>query len=288
MDIFVADVTDDYRLSRKRLIKELEEKKAKVHHGLPPPFEMELHDNIFNSTISDCDLSIHILSQYPGRTFEDLQDVYISLHQASVGLNQNKRKVFWIPKSLELEKVDETTYREFLSTLEYGFDDDSFVLVKGDPQTLHEDIVNVISFPHENVLRNGTLIVHHAKDVDLAIRVREQARQRNIQTQYNSSDDANPAASLKLLTDQLRDVKNVIMVIGAVNYEWANERAKHILSTLIQMEFELESIAFYFAGRATSFSFNGRFMTVRILDETNGDQDKSAWDNFLSTGKKTS
>lgn len=282
MNIFVADVTDDYRLSRKRLIKELEEKKAKVHHRLPPPFEMHLHDSIFNSTISDCDVSIHILSQYPGRTFEEPQDIYISLHQASVGLNQDKRKVFWIPKTLELEKVDEATYREFLSTLEYGFDDNNFVLVKGDPQTLHEDIVNVISFPQDNVSRNGTLIVHHAKDVDLAIRVREQARQRNIPTQYNSSDDANPAASLKLLTDQLRDVKNVIMVIGSVNYEWANERAKHILSTLIQMEFELESIAFYFAGRSQLFAFNGRFMEIKILDETRAEQDKSAWDNFLS------
>lgn len=283
MQIFIADVTDDYRLSRKRLIKKLEEKNAAVHYRLPPPFKKELHDSVYNTTISGCDVSVHILSQYPGRTFEDPDNIFISLHQATAGLNKNNQKVFWIPKSLEIEKVDESEYRDFLGALDFGFEDNSFILLRGDPQTLDEDIVNAIPFPTRSAARNGILIVHHAKDEDAAIRVREQARQRNIQTQYNSSGDGNPSANLKLLTDQLRDVKNAIMVMGSVNHEWANERAKHILSTLIQMEYKLDWIGFYFSDNASVFPFDGRFLPVKTLDETAGRQNNSSWDSFLQS-----
>lgn len=281
MQIFVADVTDDYRLSRKRLIKQLEERNATVHYRLPPPFKMDLHDSLFNTTVSNCDVCVHILSQYPGRTFDDPEDVYISLHQANAGLSGSTYKVFWIPKSLDLGKVDEVTYRDFLRTLDFGFDDHTLVLVKGDPQTLHEDIVKAIPFPRDVVKQEGTLIVHHDKDVEQAIHVKEQARNRNIQTQYNSSGDNSPSANLKLLSDQLRDVRNVVMIVGSVNNEWANERAKHILSTLIQMEYTLDSIGFYFGEGSTPFPFDGRFLQVRKMVETDGQQESDTWNTFL-------
>ena len=281
MEIFVADVTDDYRLSKKRLIKKLEEMKATVHHKLPPPFEMNLHDQAYNLTIADCEVSVHILSQYPGRTFDNSDNVFISLHQANATLNRNNRKVFWIPKNLEFEKVDEEQYRNFLSTLEFGFPEDTFTLLKGDPQTLDEDIVKVIPFPKPQSSRDGILIVHHAKDEDAALMVREKSKQRQIPTQYSSSGDDSPSSNLKVLSDQLMDVKNVIIVVGSVNYEWANERAKHILSTVIQMEYQLNWIGFFFADAKKVFQFNGRFLPVKTLVQSSAND--SAWDDFLKS-----
>ena len=279
MQIFVADVTDDYRPSRSRLIKKLKEKNAHVHDCLPPPFRMDLHDSIFNTTLSGCDVSVHILSQYPGRTFEDQGATFIALHQAKAGININNYKVFWVPKDLDFERVDESEYRTFLTTLEFGYDD--LIIVKGDPQTLDEDIVNAIKFPHASPARDGILIVHHTKDERAAIRVREQARQRNIHTHYNSSGGSNPSANLRLLTDQLSDVKHAIIVVDKVNYEWAIERAKHILSTLIHMDYKLDWMGFYFSQEAKLFSFDGRFLPVKMLDETERMQDNSSWNTFL-------
>lgn len=281
MQIFIADVTDDFRLSKKRLIKKLEEMNAQVHHRLPPPFKMDLHDSAYNTTIAQCEVSVHILSQYPGRTFEDPENVFILLHQANAALKFKNEKIFWIPKNLEFENVDELEYRNFLSSLDFGFSEDPFILLKGDPQTLDEDIVKAIPFKTNQTTRQGTLIVHHAKDEDAAIKVREEARQRGIFTQYSSSGDESPSSNLKVLTDQLKDVKNVIIVVGSVNYEWANERAKHILSTIIQKEYELEWIGFYFTDNAQTFQFNARFLPLRLLDETAGMADNTQWDKFF-------
>jgi len=281
MQIFVADVTDDFRLSKKRLIKKLEEMNAKVHHRLPPPFKMELHDHAYNSTIAACEVSVHILSQYPGRTFEDPENVFIMLHQANTSLKFKNQKIFWIPKNLEFENVQEPEYRNFLSSLDFGFSEDPFILLKGDPQTLDEDIVKAIPFTKNETAREGILIVHHAKDQDAAIKVREEARQRCILTQYSSSGDESPYSNLKVLTDQLRDVGSVIIVVGSVNYEWANERAKHILSTIIQEEYDLAWIGFYFTDYAQTFQFNARFLPLRLLDETMGKADETQWDKFL-------
>lgn len=281
MQIFIADVTDDFRLSKKRLIKKLEAMNAQVHHRLPPPFKMALHDDAYQHTIADCQVSVHILSQYPGRTFEDPENVFILMHQASASLKVKNQKIFWLPKNLEFESIDEIEYREFLSTLDFGFPEDEFILLKGDPQTLDEDITKAIPFKKEQARRQGILIVHHAKDQDAAIRVREEARQRGIPTQYSSSGDDCPFSNLKVLTDQLKDVKSVIIVVGSVNYEWANERAKHILSTIIQTEYELNWIGFYFTEQAQTFQFNARFLPLRLLDETAGEADTSQWNKFL-------
>lgn len=281
MEIFVADVTDDYRLSKKRLIRKLEEMKAKVHHQLPPPFEISLHDQAYDLTIAGCEVSVHILSQYPGRTFDNSDNVFIALHQANATLNRNNQKIFWIPRNLEFEKVDEEVYRNFLSALEFGFPEGTFILVKGDPQTLDEDIVKVIPFPKNEPARDGILIVHHAKDEDAALMVREKCRQRQIPTQYSSSGDDSPSSNLKVLSDQLADVKNVIIVVGSVNNEWPNERAKHILSTIIQKEYQLNWIGFFFIDEKKVFQFNGRFLPVKTLLQSKATD--SLWDQFLKS-----
>lgn len=283
LEIFIADVTDDFRLSRKRLIKKLEDMKAKVHYRLPPPYLMDLHDQTYNTTIADCEVNVHILSQYPGRTFDDPENVFISIHQAQTGLKGSNRKVFWIPKNLEFEHIDEEEYRNFLSTLDFGIEDDKFILLKGDPQTLDSDIVEVIPFLKATEALNGILIVHHPKDGKAAIRVRQLAEERHIKTQYNSSGDSNPDSNLEVLADQLKDVEQVIIVVGAVNSEWANERAKYILSTIIQKDYHLKSIGFYFTSEAHEvFQFNGRFLPVKVLDETRGQEEEAKWDHFLN------
>jgi hypothetical protein len=223
------------------------------------------------------------LSKYPGRTFEDPENVFISIHQAQVGLNGNNRKVFWIPKNLEFDQVDEEEYREFLSTLDFGIVDDNFILLKGDPQTLDTDIIKMIPFPKVQTKRNGILIVHHSKDEDGAVRVRELARARNIPAQYSTSGEESPDSNLKILADQLKDVEQVVVVVGYVNNEWANERAKHILSTIIQKDYHLDSINFFFTkGAKEVFRFNGRFLPVKTLEELNGEADTSSWDGFLN------
>jgi len=283
MQIFIADVTDDFRLSKKRLIKKLEEMRAKVHYQLPPPYIKDLHDQTYNATVVDCEVSVHILSQYPGRTFEDLESVFISIHQAQVGLKENNRKVFWIPKSLEFENVEEEEYRTLLSQLDFGIEDDKFILLKGDPQTLDSDIVKAIPFLKPEPTRNGVLIVHHPKDQDGAIHVKQMASKRNIHTMYSSSGGDSPDSNLKVLADQLKDVEQVIMVIGSVNNEWVNERAKHILSTIIHKDYQINSIGFYFTNEAEEvFQFNGRFLPVKLLNETNQDENNANWDNFLN------
>lgn len=86
MEIFVAEVTDDLRLSRKRLIKKLVEMQAKVHFGIPPPFIKEEHDKTFYFTLDNCQVTVHILGQYPGRSFEGGEEEFILLHQAVNGL----------------------------------------------------------------------------------------------------------------------------------------------------------------------------------------------------------
>lgn len=283
MQIFIADVTDDYRLSKKRLIKKLEDMQAKVHYRLPPPFKMDLHDQTYQTTMADCEVSVHILSRYPGRTFEDPENIFISIHQAQVGLNGNNRKVFWIPKNLEFDQVDEEQYREFLRTLEFGIDDDDFILLKGDPQTLDMDIIKMIPFPKIQTKREGILIVHHSKDEDGAIRIGELARERNIPFQYSTAGGDSPDSNLRLLADQLKDVEQVVVVVGLVNIEWAKERSKHILSTIIQRDYHLNAIGFYFANSAKEvFQFNGRFLPVKSLEEINEAANSANWDRFLN------
>ncbi len=243
---------------------------AKVHHALPPPFRQDLHDEAFANTLSRCEVSVHILSQYPGRVFEGPDNTYICIHQASKSFINTQRKVFWVPKNLRLDSIDEDHYKDFLEQLDFGIEDDQYVLLKGDPQTLDADITRVINFPQKKSLNEGILIVHHGVDEDAALKLKDRARKNKIACQYNSSSDDDPTASLKILTDQLRDLQRVIIVIGKVKKDWAVERAKHIVSTIIQNDFEVDSIGFYFTKEsAETFPFKDRGFTIITVDENN-------------------
>ena len=274
LQILIAEVSDDLRPSKKRLIEELKKARLgdKITFNIPPPFNQKEHDKLLDPYLNDCQVTIHLLGEYSGRFFED-DEISILYHQATKGIRASCKKIFWIPKNLDFESVQDNEYREFLRQLEFGIDndDDKYYFMKGDPQTLHEDIVKELNPPKVSH-GQGVLIVHHPRDENAALDIKKCLSLNADHIKFSSGGD-NPNENLKILGDQLNSVKKVIIVVGAVNQEWAKERTKHIISSVITNDLLIDSITLLFTPSSSEiFSFNNKLLNVKIIDNRKSQQ----------------
>jgi TIR domain len=66
VQIFVADVADTLQMQRERLISDIHERGVVVLPDIPPPMESASHETQIQQALTQANLSIHLLDQWPG------------------------------------------------------------------------------------------------------------------------------------------------------------------------------------------------------------------------------
>ncbi len=97
--VFLADVSDTLRAFRKRLAKDISGH-ARLLDAIPPPSAREAHDRAVARALTEADLSIHLLDQWPGREVDDDESTTYPRRQADLAVGSEARALIWLPDTL--------------------------------------------------------------------------------------------------------------------------------------------------------------------------------------------
>ncbi len=143
--IYFGDVADSLRSARKRTIAELEKSGYKIVSNIPPPDELNAHEQRVKKELQKADLAVHMLDQYPGREIPGNSEVWYPQKQAELSLEFAPSKLIWVPAEFDAETVDEEKYKTFVKTLDGGKQASlKYEYIRGAKSTLTQEVTEVI------------------------------------------------------------------------------------------------------------------------------------------------
>ena len=112
--VYLADVSDDLVGHRNDVMAGLENQNIEL---LPTPqwFPPEDYERSVIDTVEKADLSIHLFRETAGRVIEGGQDETYPQKQANLALASGTQSVIWIPKTLNIDEIEDPSHRAFLS-----------------------------------------------------------------------------------------------------------------------------------------------------------------------------
>lgn len=118
--IYFGDVADSLRTIQKRTITELSKQDFNLIYGIPPPFEEAEHETAVKEKLAESNLTVHLLDQFPGRNIEGEETIWYPQKQAELGLESSKQQLIWVPAEINIETIEEDSYKTFLKGLDNG------------------------------------------------------------------------------------------------------------------------------------------------------------------------
>jgi hypothetical protein len=116
--IFLAAVDESLKRIRDDFRRELEEGDlVLVHEDVPPPPERHGHDKAARSALKNSRISVHMLSGHPGEAILFNQFSTYPLRQAELALESRKKPIFWVAPDVDIDKLGDSSYAEFLKSL---------------------------------------------------------------------------------------------------------------------------------------------------------------------------
>ncbi|MFM9986780.1 MAG: toll/interleukin-1 receptor domain-containing protein [Flavobacteriales bacterium] len=291
--IYLGEVSDTLRTSRKRAVAELEKKGYKILAGIPPPFEALAHERATLEALERADLSIHLLDEFPGRDIENLEDISYPQAQTMLAGNSPKSQMIWVPADLKLDQIEVESYRSFLMGIEKGQNDMLAVdFIRGAKSTIVQEIIEMseqvrIRQLNERAAASGlsVLLDTHATDDIYARQLSNTLLEHNIQTFINPQED-DPKINSGFLNERIGQVKKLIFLYGAVPREWIFERVRAAVQLIITNEYSIEDFYVFLAPphkNASEISFPQKFLKINIVDYSQGAKiEPASLDEFLN------
>ena len=290
--IFIGEVPDTLRTSRKRVIAELQKKGFEVLSGVPPPEEAAAHDAAVGEALQKTNLAIHLLDAYPGREIIGAQEIWYPQQQAELSLKSDKTQMIWVPADIDLAAVEEEKYRLFLQNLESGkASAKKYEFVRGNKGNLSQEIIDFAEQQRTRQLQKKTekgklsvLLDTHFNDQMYALELGKALLENQIQPFINPQED-DPRKNIDYLGERLSQVRKLIFLYGSVSKEWVRERINAAMQLIINNEYSIEELFVYMAPphKADANIFpNQKFLKVRVVDSSNYQQfDNEALKQFV-------
>ena len=290
--IFIGEVPDTLRTSRKRVIAELQKKGFEVLSGVPPPEEAAAHDAAVGEALQKTNLAIHLLDAYPGREIIGAAEIWYSQQQAELALKSDKTQMIWMPADIDLAAVEEEKYRLFLQNLESGkASAKKYEFVRGNKGNLSQEIIDFAEQQRTRQLQKKTekgklsvLLDTHFNDQMYALELGKALLENQIQPFINPQED-DPRKNIDYLGERLSQVRKLIFLYGSVSKEWVRERINAAMQLIINNEYSIEELFVYMAPphKADANIFpNQKFLKVRVVDSSNYQQfDNEALKQFV-------
>lgn len=292
--IYLGEVADTLRTSRKRVATELEKKGYRVIAGVPPPDEGPSHEQAVKDALQKADLSIHLLDDYPGREIVGEEDISYPQKQAELALGSSKPKMIWIPAETDFENIEDEKYKQFLIGLENGVaSSKSYEFIRGSKSTLAQEIIDFaeqLNVKQQQLKQKpvsekmAVLVDTHFNDQMYALDLGRTLLENQIQPFINPQED-DPRRNINLLGDRLSQVKKLIFLYGSVSKEWVLERMSAALQLIITNNYPIEDFFIYMAPPSKedgNINLKQKFLKVNVIDSSSGDAlDKKVLEKFL-------
>jgi len=251
--VFLAHTEGSLRVIRMRVIEELQSKGVQVVTNIPPPYQAKLHEQRVTAEMRKADLSVHLLDGAPGMEIEDEPGKSFFQAQIELGQQHARSQLIWLPKTFELQSVDDLGYREFLDRLENGSREQvKYNFIKESPGSISREILEKINqIKMQQVPNHATpsaaLLDTHFKDqlyaLDLGKFLLEQLK---MQPYINPEEDT-PQKNLTLFQEMLKRVSVLIIVFGEVAGDWVRERLTSALHIATAEKCNLKLCGIYLA-----------------------------------------
>ncbi len=294
--IYLGEVADTLRISRKRTINELEKKGYNVVAGIPPPLEVGAHEKAATGSIKKADLAVHLLDEYPGREIEGAPELYYPQKQTELSLELAKNQMIWLPSETNFENIEDEKYKLFLHDLESGKSNTKgFEFIRGSKSTLAKQIIDFAEHLKEQKTKKqveqekiSVLLDTHFNDQLYALDLSRILIENKIQPFINPQED-DPRKNINLLGDRMSQVRKLIFLYGSVSKEWIMERMSAALHLVITKNYLIDDFFIYMAPPhkdASSVSLNQHLLNINVVDSSDSQTlSKETLNKFLSSLK---
>jgi hypothetical protein len=297
--IYLGEVADTLRTSRKRVIAELTSKGYQVLTGVPPPHESSAHELATNEALKKADISIHLLDEIPGCEIAGDSENWYPKKQTEISLRSDKPQMIWVSEQTNFSKIEEEKYKLFLASLENGnTTDKSYEFIRGPKCTLTQDIIDFAEhakMPQANKKsatgKVSVMLDTHFSDQQYAIALGKILLENHIQPFINPQED-DPRKNIRLMGERLSQVNKLIFLYGSVSKEWVRERMSAALELIITNNYPIEDFYIFMAPplkEPINIFIDQRFLNISVIDSSrNINMNKNDLQYFLkalNTGK---
>ena len=281
--VYFSDVTDSLRKNCRRAMFELQEKGIHVVNNVPPPYEAKPHEEKVINELERAILSVHLLDQFEGREIDGEPGKYYPQKQVEIAIKQGKHQFIWVPEQLDINSVEDETYRSFLNGLG-NRKEGNYDFVRDSPTSLTRQVVEKIEqikatrFQSYSVSNTPSILINtHRKDDLYAIELTTFLGEKHIPVLINPEDD-DPKTNIDKFQERLKKASALIIIFGQVEGSWVQERLNEALQLIITKQYPLQSFGIYVAPppkQAKSILFNQHLFKIHVLDNSAAEQPTS-------------
>lgn len=280
--VFLADVSESLETRRELVATELREQGVTLIADIPPPHEAVAHDEKVKAEIARADIAVHLLNELRGTKITDAPSQRYPQRQVELGLEHARSQLIWVPQSLDqqaIAKIEDPAHRDLLNKLENGDREQSrYRFIRESPSAIAREVINQLEQLKqlEEQKRQqtqtelmATMVDSHLKDQLHAWELGRALSENRVQPFINPTLD-DPALSLKILEDRLRQVSRIIILFGQVTEDWVRARLGEALNVAARTPgCPLKSFAVCFAPpqkKEKGIRFDLSFMPVQHFD----------------------
>ena len=229
--LFVAEVPDDLRKYRRKIIKSLKANDFRVITDIPPPDTAAEHDEAVIAGLKQCAVSIHLLSDNPGEEVEDDDTTTYPRRQAELALAHGENPFIWVPKDVNIASIENRDYQSFLADLENNTPRAARFRRGFSSRSDHNEIFDQVLRHMEN---RQTIVPPETKDCLVDYHEREDAFfvseltnflfEKGIRCRLVPQADSAPEKGRKIYEERIRHSSAVVILYGNVSEAWVRQR----------------------------------------------------------------
>jgi len=251
--VFFADVSDALRMSKERVMRDLQAEGISVNDkNVPPPYDINNHDKECMRLLSSAKLSVHLFDEYAGREIQ--RNETYAMRQLQTSFDKTLSQLIWFPKNLHIDKIEDRNHQNFLKELIQKNDknDNNIELIRGTRDEIFSGIVKKIEAMKQ--LKNkrtfdqqaAVLLDIQEKDNIFAYELVNYLSLRNIKFLINPAF-GKPKDDLHRLAENLKLVNSLMLVCGNVNNENIIFRTMTLMNMIIDLKATIKTRAIFLA-----------------------------------------
>ena len=273
--IYMADVADSLADLKERVTNELQKDGIRVLRSIPPPHEASAHDRETIDEMKSAALSVHLLDSFLGRRMEGRPEKSYPQAQLELGRQFAKCQFIWVPKDLEIPKIENEVQKRLLSKLAEGSAQAvPYTFVRSLSTSIARNIRAELDAQEKQSQqispKRAALIDTHLKDQDHAQELGSYLKEHGIEPYINPVEE-DPRINMQIFAQRLKQVSILIILYGQVTEEWVRRRLGLAVQTAIEEGCELKACGIYLAPPRKNelrLRIPERFLKISLLENS--------------------
>lgn len=295
--VYFGEVADDLRLPKNLAVKELRKKGYNILPAIPSPDEiltLEEHDAKCLDVLNQANLSIHLLSKFPGQEIGDGEHGWYSKRQTELALEHARSQLLWVPADINKLVVEPEPYKDFIVGLEnHRSNASQFDFISGSRSTIVRDIVSFAEAarvqPSRSNGRLSVLLDTHYDDQVYAWDMSRNLYQHEVQPFINP-EEGDPRKNINMLADRISKVNNLIFFCGRVSRDWLLERINAAMQLIVSHNYPVQGLFVVYVPPNKGIeqvTLNQKRFVIDVLDFTQGsDENNRAFKTLVKQLKR--